>query len=79
MIYIIKMGIAPSIFQMLSFVTNIMMNKALLKYGDLDPVYSLLGARTVRLRHGCGCDDGELYRLSYLRVLTRSASPGYQL
>ena len=43
MIYIAKMGIAPSIFQMLSFVTNIMLNKSLQYYGDLDPVYSLLG------------------------------------
>lgn len=43
MITIAKMGIAPSIFQMLSFVTNIMINKSLQHYGDLDPVYSLLG------------------------------------
>lgn len=43
MLYIAKMGIAPSIFQMLSFVTNIMLNKALQHYGDLDPVFSLIG------------------------------------
>lgn len=43
MVYIAKMGIAPSIFQMLSFVTNIILNKSLQYYGDLDPVYSLIG------------------------------------
>ena len=43
MVYIAKMGVAPSIFQMLSFVTNIMLNKALQYYGDLDPIYSLIG------------------------------------
>lgn len=43
MITIAKMGIAPSIFQVLSFITNIMMNKSLQYYGDLDPYYSLLG------------------------------------
>lgn len=43
MITIAKMGIAPSIFQMLSFVTNIMINKSLQYYGDLDAYYSLIG------------------------------------
>ena len=43
MVYVAKMGIAPSIFQMLSFVTNIMPNKSLQYYGDLDPVYALIG------------------------------------
>lgn len=43
MITVAKMGIAPSIFQMLSFVTNIMINKSLQYYGDIDPYYSLLG------------------------------------
>lgn len=43
MIQIAKMGIAPSIFQMLSFVTNIITNKSLQHYGDLDPIYSLIG------------------------------------
>lgn len=43
MLYISKMGIAPSIFQMLSFFTNIILNKSLQHYGDLDPVYSLIG------------------------------------
>ena len=43
MITVAKMGIAPSIFQMLSFITNIMINKSLQHYGDLDPYYSLLG------------------------------------
>ncbi len=43
MVTVAKMGIAPSIFQMLSFVTNIIMNKSLQYYGDLDPVYALLG------------------------------------
>ncbi len=43
MIYISKMGIAPSIFQMLSFFTNIILNKSLQYYGDLDPVYALIG------------------------------------
>ena len=43
MLYIAKMGIAPSIFQMLSMVTNIFLNKSLQYYGDLDPVYSLIG------------------------------------
>lgn len=43
MVYIIKMGIAPSIFQMLSFAANIILNKSLQHYGDLDPVYSLIG------------------------------------
>lgn len=43
MIYIAKMGIAPSIFQMLSLFTNILLNKSLQYYGDLDPVYSLIG------------------------------------
>ena len=41
--YIAKMGIAPSIFQMLSLFTNILLNKSLQYYGDLDPVYSLIG------------------------------------
>lgn len=43
MITVAKMGIAPSIFQMLSFITNIMINKSLQYYGDIDPYYSLLG------------------------------------
>lgn len=43
MLYIAKMGIAPSIFQMLSLFTNILLNKSLQYYGDLDPVYSLIG------------------------------------
>ena len=43
MTYIAKMGIAPSIFQMLSLFTNILLNKSLQYYGDLDPVYSLIG------------------------------------
>lgn len=43
MAYIAKMGIAPSIFQMLSLFTNILLNKSLQYYGDLDPVYSLIG------------------------------------
>ncbi len=43
MVYIAKMGVAPSIFQMLSFATNIMLNKSLQYYGDLDPIYSLIG------------------------------------
>ena len=43
MVYIAKMGIAPSIFQMLSLFTNILLNKSLQYYGDLDPVYSLIG------------------------------------
>lgn len=43
MVTVAKMGIAPSIFQMLSFVTNIIMNKSLQYYGDLDPVYALIG------------------------------------
>jgi len=43
MVTVAKMGIAPSIFQMLSFITNIMINKSLQYYGDIDPYYSLLG------------------------------------
>lgn len=43
MIYVAKMGIAPSIFQMLSFGTNIILNRSLQYYGDLDPVYRLIG------------------------------------
>lgn len=43
MTYIAKMGIAPSIFQMLSLFTNILLNKSLQYYGDLDPMYSLIG------------------------------------
>lgn len=43
MTYIAKMGIAPSIFQMLSLFTNILLNKSLQYYGDLDSVYSLIG------------------------------------
>lgn len=43
MAYIAKMGIAPSIFQMMSLFTNILLNKSLQYYGDLDPVYSLIG------------------------------------
>lgn len=43
MITVAKMGIAPSIFQMLSFITNIMINKSLQYYGDIDPYYSLIG------------------------------------
>lgn len=43
MFYIAKMGIAPSIFQILSLFTNILLNKSLQYYGDLDPVYSLIG------------------------------------
>lgn len=43
MLYITKMGIAPSIFQILSLVANIIMNNSLQYYGDLDPVYSLIG------------------------------------
>lgn len=43
MVTVAKMGIAPSIFQMLSFVTNIIMNKSLQYYGDMDPVFSLIG------------------------------------
>lgn len=43
MLYIAKMGIASSIFQMLSLFTNILLNKSLQYYGDLDPVYSLIG------------------------------------
>ena len=43
MLYIAKRGIAPSIFQMLSLFTNILLNKSLQYYGDLDPVYSLIG------------------------------------
>lgn len=43
MVQIAKMGIAPSVFQMLSFATNIITNKSLQHYGDLDPVYGLIG------------------------------------
>lgn len=43
MLYIARMGIAPSIFQMLSLFTNILLNKSLQYYGDSDPVYSLIG------------------------------------
>ncbi len=43
MILITKMGIAPSIFQMLAFFANIVLNKSLQYYGDLDPIYSLVG------------------------------------
>lgn len=43
MVYIAKMGIAPSIFQVLSFVTNILLNRSLQYYGDQDPVYAMIG------------------------------------
>lgn len=43
MLFVAKFGIAPSIFQMLSFYTNILLNRSLQKYGDLDPVYGLIG------------------------------------
>lgn len=43
MVTVAQMGIAPSIFQMLSFITNIITNKSLQYYGDLDPVYMLIG------------------------------------
>ena len=43
MFYVAKMGMAPSIFQVLSFITNILLNKSLQHYGDLDPVYSVIG------------------------------------
>jgi putative MATE family efflux protein len=43
MFHIAKMGVAPSIFQVLAFFANIVLNKSLQHYGDLDPVYSLLG------------------------------------
>lgn len=43
MFHIAKMGVAPSIFQVLAFFANIVLNKSLQHYGDLDPAYSLLG------------------------------------
>ena len=75
MIYIIKMGIAPSIFQMLSFVTNIMMNKALLKYGDLDPVYSLLGGGELCVSAMAAAVTMESFIVSLTSGINQAASP----
>lgn len=43
MLFVAKMGIAPSIFQVLSFAANIMLNKSLTYYGDIDPLYADIG------------------------------------
>lgn len=43
MVHIAKMGIAPSIFQVLSFFTNILLNRSLQTYGDLDPYWAVRG------------------------------------
>lgn len=75
MIYIIKMGIAPSVFQMLSFVTNIMMNKALLEYGDLDPVYSLIGGGELCVSAMAAAVTMESFIVSVTSGINQAASP----
>ena len=64
---------------MLSFVTNIMMNKALLKYGDLDPVYSLLGGGELCVSAMAAAVTMESFIVSLTSGINQAASPGYQL
>lgn len=75
MIFIIKMGIAPSIFQMLSFVTNILMNKTLLRYGDLDPVYALAGGGELCVSAMAVATTMEGFIISLSAGINQAASP----
>lgn len=75
MIYIMKMGIAPSIFQMLSFFTNILMNKSLLKYGNSDPVYSLIGGGELCISALAVATTMEGFIISLTSGINQAASP----
>ena len=75
MITIAKMGIAPSIFQMLSFVTNIMVNKSLQHYGDLDPYYSLIGGGELCISALSVVNTVEQFIVSTASGINQAAAP----
>ena len=75
MLYISKMGIAPSIFQMLSFFTNIILNKSLQYYGDLDPVYSLIGGGELCISAVAIVNTAENFITSAAMGINQAVSP----
>lgn len=75
MLTIAKMGIAPSIFQMLSFVTNIMINKSLQHYGDLDPYYSLIGGGELCISALSVVNTVEQFIVSTASGINQAAAP----
>lgn len=75
MVYVAKMGIAPSIFQMLSFVTNIMLNKSLQYYGDLDPVYALIGGGELCISAVAIVNTVDNFIVSTTSGINQAASP----
>lgn len=75
MVTIAKMGIAPSIFQMLSFVTNIMINKSLQHYGDLDPYYSLIGGGELCISALSVVNTVEQFIISTASGINQAAAP----
>lgn len=75
MVTIAKMGIAPSIFQMLSFVTNIMINKSLQYYGDIDPYYSLIGGGELCISALSVVNTVEQFIISTASGINQAAAP----
>lgn len=75
MVYVAKMGIAPSIFQILSFITNIMLNKSLQHYGDIDPVYALIGGGELCISAMATVTTVERLIISVGSGLNQAASP----
>ncbi len=75
MIFVAKMGMAPSIFQVLSFVTNILLNKSLQHYGDLDPVYSLIGGGELCISAMAVATTVENLIISLSSGINQAASP----
>lgn len=75
MIFVAKMGMAPSIFQVLSFITNILLNKSLQHYGDLDPVYSLIGGGELCISAMAVAQTVENLIISVSSGINQAASP----
>lgn len=75
MVTIAKMGIAPSIFQVLSFVTNIMINKSLQYYGDLDPYCSLIGGGELCISALSVINTVEQFIVSTASGINQAAAP----
>lgn len=75
MVFIAKMGIAPSIFQMLSFFTNIILNKSLQTYGDMDPMYMLIGGGELCISAVAIVNTADNFIISTAMGINQAVSP----
>ncbi len=75
MFQIARMGIAPSIFQMLSFTANIIINRSLKYYGDLDSVYSAIGGGDLAISAVAVVNTVDQFIISLTSGINQAVSP----